>query len=446
MIDIESIYRKLTNVDISEQKLLWDERGRGYYGEFLVFCELYPKLSGNCKILMNINIPSASGKMTEIDLLLIHETGLYVFEMKHYKGTIYGKPHEPTWTQYFRTAANQHFRNPIIQNQYHIDALRKIAPDIPVHSFVVFTHEECNLKVECNEPDVTVCTLSSLWHYLNELTARPPFLNMDCINHLFCTLLNYSPTTQRPVVVDGKELPFYEFISAISANYADKVQQLETDCCVKIERAQEEYNFEKIRAKNAIKTSKICTIIMTLVCIGMSVALCLSYRKHSREQIAAAQRELAAFAQKFEEVKEFNYGELNISKELVTASNVVLEPSSDIENAISFSCSLVWNGDDYGVSIGEDAVLIVILNDGSIKEYPVYNERYPYSSDFRLGKPNGAWYLAHSNGSILPHDFYDIVISDISYIKLSNIDVWTDVNHHPKIITSGYEIELYKAE
>ena len=37
MSDIESIYQKLTNVDIHQQKQLWDERGKGYYGEFLVF-------------------------------------------------------------------------------------------------------------------------------------------------------------------------------------------------------------------------------------------------------------------------------------------------------------------------------------------------------------------------------------------------------------------------
>ena len=28
MNDIESIYKKLTNVDIRQQKLLWDERGK----------------------------------------------------------------------------------------------------------------------------------------------------------------------------------------------------------------------------------------------------------------------------------------------------------------------------------------------------------------------------------------------------------------------------------
>ena len=82
---------------------------------------------------MNLQVPVGDGKSTEIDLLLIHETGLYVFEIKHYKGTIYGKFSDKKWTQYFRTASNNSFQNPILQNQYHIKALKSKFPDIPIH-------------------------------------------------------------------------------------------------------------------------------------------------------------------------------------------------------------------------------------------------------------------------------------------------------------------------
>ena len=33
-MDIKEIYKQLTGVDIEEQKKLWDERGKRYYGEF----------------------------------------------------------------------------------------------------------------------------------------------------------------------------------------------------------------------------------------------------------------------------------------------------------------------------------------------------------------------------------------------------------------------------
>lgn len=88
---MEEIYYNLTGVDIEEQKKIWDERGKGYYGEFLVLKALYKNIPGTCKILMNLQIPVSYEKTTEIDLLMIHETGLYVFEIKHLKGTIYGE-------------------------------------------------------------------------------------------------------------------------------------------------------------------------------------------------------------------------------------------------------------------------------------------------------------------------------------------------------------------
>ena len=439
MNDIESIYLKLTNVDIRQQKLLWDERGKGYYGEFLVFSELYPNIPGECKILMNINIPTAYGKTTEIDLLLIHETGLYVFEMKHYKGTIYGKPHEQYWTQYFRTAPNQRFRSPIAQNQYHINALSKIASGVPIHSFVVFTSDEVELKVECNEPDITLCTLSHLRHLLSNLTYKPNILNMEQINHLFCTLLKYSPTSQQVVEVEGKEIPFYGFVSEIISEHKAKKAEMETTIRMQTETARLDCEFEKNRARKTTKISIIGAILAALACIGLSVAACMTFHKASTAKVAAAQQELAAFAHKFEEVTPFNNGDLEISKDFVTISHIVLEASSDFENAVSFSCILKCNGTDYGVSIGQEAALVAILHDGTIRECSIFNEQYPYSSDCRLGGYD-------KDAKILPHEFYDIAVSDIAYLKLINLDIWTNINYKATIVASGYEIELYRAE
>jgi hypothetical protein len=96
---LNSIYKQLTSVDIDEQRQIWDERGKGYYGEYLLFCRLYKDIAGTGKILMNLDIPVDDVNKTEIDLLLIHETGLYVFEIKHHKGIIYGKDTDSVWTE-----------------------------------------------------------------------------------------------------------------------------------------------------------------------------------------------------------------------------------------------------------------------------------------------------------------------------------------------------------
>ena len=431
MVSIEEIYRKLTNVDIHQQKLLWDERGRGYYGEFLVFCELYPHLSGNCKILMNINIPSAHGKTTEIDLLLIHETGLYVFEMKHYKGTIYGKPHEQNWTQYFRTAPNQRFRSPVAQNQYHIDALKKIVSDIPIHSYVVFTSNECDLRVECNDPNITVCTLYNLHYQLQNISSRPSVLNMEQINHLFCTLLPYSPTSQSPVNIEGREIPFHEFISALCHNYKEKEGQLIAEC-----------NIEKKRSKNTIKLSIGIASVAAVSCILLCIFICSLYKASCEKQVTAAQQELATFAQKFEHVEEYNNGDIRFSSPLVTASDVVLEKSGDLANTVNFSCRLNWAGDEYGVWLIEDTKYVILLKDGSVKEYDLFTSDFPCYSFHKIGKGS----FAYQKFDLPEREFYELDVSDIAYIKLINVDIWKYSANSGKALFSGYEIELYRAE
>ena len=173
-MDINKTYKQLTGIDISEQRQLWDERGKGYFGEFLLFCQLYEKLPGNCKILMNLELPVSNNKTTEIDLLLIHETGLYVFEIKHYKGTIYGKDTDRTWTQYFRTEKNNTFINPIEQNRYHISAINKMYPDFPIHSIIVFTSDDCNLKVTNTDTTTDICKLKDV--FSNRTRCNPSFL------------------------------------------------------------------------------------------------------------------------------------------------------------------------------------------------------------------------------------------------------------------------------
>ena len=53
-MDIHKVYEKATGVDIEKQYSIWDERGKGYYGEYLVFKEIYLDLPGEYKILLNV--------------------------------------------------------------------------------------------------------------------------------------------------------------------------------------------------------------------------------------------------------------------------------------------------------------------------------------------------------------------------------------------------------
>ena len=176
-MDLDSIYTNLTGVDIKEQEDLWDERGKGYYGEYLLFRELFYNAPGSGKFLMNLQIPGLYKEDTEIDLLYLHETGIYVFEVKHYKGTIYGKVEDDHWTQYFKTTKNNVFYNPVKQNRGHIKAIKAlIKKDVPIHSFVVFTNDEVDLRITGTADNVSICCLSQVCNVLMAVTAGRPLL------------------------------------------------------------------------------------------------------------------------------------------------------------------------------------------------------------------------------------------------------------------------------
>lgn len=428
MTNINDVYLNLTGINIDTQKLLWDERGKGYYGEYLVFKELYPTLTGNCKILMNLQIPTDNGRTTEIDLLLIHETGLYVFEVKHYKGTIYGKTSDQKWTQYFRTSPNSHFYNPIRQNQYHIKALQKNYSSIPIHSLIVFTSPHCDLRVDCTESNIEVLELRDLYRSLQRLNAPSKILDIDRIDSIFNELLPFSPIATKTIVIDEDPIPFHQYINNIIKEFQERKELIRSSFLAAQKR-------ERKKTRTAIITAAVAVV----ACVALSIFSCLLYRSFSNAQIAAAEQALADFSHKFEQVAAFNNGDLDFSKDLLLVKNVVVEPSSDIDNTTNVSFMLMHNGTDYGTFFNEDSAITVILKDGTVKECKVFNEKYPYVSDIKFGR------YQNKEKTVPAHEFYNTSIEDIAYIKLTNIGVWTYVNSSQKILSKSYEIELYTA-
>lgn len=74
------------------------------------------------KILRNVYVP-IHGKYSETDVLLLHETGVYVFESKNLSGSIYGDNDHSQWQRYKANGEKDFIPNPIKQNDGHINAL-----------------------------------------------------------------------------------------------------------------------------------------------------------------------------------------------------------------------------------------------------------------------------------------------------------------------------------
>ena len=97
----------------------------GSAGERIIFTTLRDKIHVPEKqILRNVYIPTADGRTSEIDILVVSRKGLFVFECKNYAGNIYGDMKRKKWVQYLGKQKS-FFYNPFLQNKNHIKHLKK---------------------------------------------------------------------------------------------------------------------------------------------------------------------------------------------------------------------------------------------------------------------------------------------------------------------------------
>lgn len=128
---------------------MWYDSGKR--GEFLLYLKLRCFERDSAKFIFNCYIPTKSGKTTEIDLIMIHQSGIYVFENKNFNGWIFGNPMQKTWTQTLPQgrgyeAHKEKFYNPIFQNKTHISLLETYLNYHNVIESIVVFSSRCTLK------------------------------------------------------------------------------------------------------------------------------------------------------------------------------------------------------------------------------------------------------------------------------------------------------------
>ena len=93
---------------------------KGRIGEQIIEDNINKNIDIYHKIIKNV-ILNKDGKKTEVDIILITCTGIFVIESKNFNGYIYGNDKHRKWTQVLTRDEHNTFDNPIMQNQYHID-------------------------------------------------------------------------------------------------------------------------------------------------------------------------------------------------------------------------------------------------------------------------------------------------------------------------------------
>ncbi|MDE6511056.1 MAG: NERD domain-containing protein [Muribaculaceae bacterium] len=124
----------------------------GRRGEKIVAKELGRLKRKDNIVLNDLLLPTANGKTSQIDHIVISTRGIFVIETKNHAGRISGAENAQYWQQHL-SSRSQGFYNPILQNRSHLRAIRRHLPKLDAALFstmVVFT-EAWRLDIKADD-------------------------------------------------------------------------------------------------------------------------------------------------------------------------------------------------------------------------------------------------------------------------------------------------------
>lgn len=161
---------------------------QGDVGEVVTARAIRSELGMN--VVRNIYIPY-NNHFTEIDMIAISESGVFVIENKNYSGIISGIKDDKFWFAKYGYKCNS-FLNPIKQNDIHIEALNSIIldtefSDLSLNNIVIFND---NANLSSLEYMDNVFYLSDFINYFR--TSNSKFIDKNKVMSFYYFLLNYS--------------------------------------------------------------------------------------------------------------------------------------------------------------------------------------------------------------------------------------------------------------
>jgi len=137
---------------------------RANLGEALVANAISTQFKRPHVLLNNVTFQTDNGT-TQIDHVVVADTGIFVVETKHYSGWIFGGPNDSHWTQVIYKKKSR-FQNPIRQNFGHVKMLQSLftLSDEAFIPVVVFAGD-AELKSDLGP---TVLSLDDLVSYMSD--------------------------------------------------------------------------------------------------------------------------------------------------------------------------------------------------------------------------------------------------------------------------------------
>lgn len=207
-------FPKLIQYNRSQYK---EESGNGFgttvfnkdnYGEFLAFTyleeyEIYRKLVTNRRFLEK---DQGQGAIA-LELIMIHEGGVYVFDVNNCQGMVKGDGKSQHWTRSYKNK-EETFKNPFLKNNERIQLLKSYFPELEesrFKSYVLFNNN-CTLAMEERdfEQGVVLKMMELIKHLNEELLESEKVLSKAEIDNIYEVIKNKTVKGETPKKETGK--------------------------------------------------------------------------------------------------------------------------------------------------------------------------------------------------------------------------------------------------
>lgn len=178
----------------------------GTRGEFEVYHMLRTSDMADSKYIFNREVPKNDGLTTELDLILIHNKGIFVIENKHYTTRVFGKATDYDLTIIDHKGKKTSIYNPIKQNENHVSSLKDFLKinglyesesSTPIYSIVVFTAENDDHTdniisgISVEGTNTKVCTSPNVYNVIQQIinnSNSQTNIDTDAINDILLKL------------------------------------------------------------------------------------------------------------------------------------------------------------------------------------------------------------------------------------------------------------------
>lgn len=203
---------KLVQNKIHRRQQLKAQLKKGKEGE-MVTARYLNKIRGYKKVICNLYIPTGTERRTvEIDMVMLHEKGIFVIENKNYSGWIFGSEEEEQWLQVLGKGKKNYFYSPIRQNQSHIRNLKRmlrdsLPADVPFLSVITFNHQARLRRIYIRTDDVIVTYSKRVKRKIRKrLCFRRRVLERRQIDQLYQLLKERGSSTRKIRKEHGKQV------------------------------------------------------------------------------------------------------------------------------------------------------------------------------------------------------------------------------------------------